>query len=283
MLKNHNTKYRFILWNEWPVKSLHKVLDVIDVIAESGSAGVRYLSSISGYPLATTHRIVSTLAKRGYLKQDPVTKTYALSMRFVELGNRVQQQLNLTSIARPHLERLKHTTGESANLAVLDGDEVVYLDQVRSDHMLQLFTRLGARVPLYSTGVGKAMMSDWSDREVDEYLARTPLRGFTGHTITNPEEIRVELEKIRKQGFSVDNEEMEEGVRCVAALISDHSGRCVGAVSLSGAAMRVTPARLTEFAKAVTACAQAISSDVGGGSGHTPKGNKRKERRKCPK
>jgi IclR family KDG regulon transcriptional repressor len=260
------------------MKSLHKVLDVIDVIAETGSAGVRRLASISGYPLATTHRIVSTLAKRGYLKQDPVTKTYALSMRFVELGNRAQQQFNLTSIARPHLERLKRVTGESANLAVLDGQEAVYLDQVRSDHMLQLFTRLGAKVPLYSTGVGKVMLSDWPDREVDEYLARTPLKGFTRHTCTNAEEIRTELKKIRKQGFSVDNEEMEEGVRCVAALICDHQRRCVGAVSLSGAAMRVTTERLPEFAKAVTGCAQAISSDLGSDPGQGSKEIKRKER-----
>ena len=215
------------------MKSLHKVLDVIDVIAESGSAGVRQLASISGYPLATTHRIVSTLAKRGYLKQDPVTKTYALSMRFVELGNRVQQQLNLTSIARPHLERLKRVTGESANLAVLDGEEAVYLEQVRSDHMLQLFTRLGARVPLYSTGVGKAMLSGWSDGEVDRYLARATLKAVhAAYAEQMPREISVKRsEKVRKQGFAVDNEEMEEGVRCVAALIRDHSGCSRGAVS----------------------------------------------------
>lgn len=260
------------------MKSLHKVLDVIDVIAESGSAGVRQLASVSGYPLATTHRIVSTLAKRGYLKQDPVTKSYGLSMRFVELGNRVQQQFNLTSIARPHLERLKRVTGESANLAVLDGEEAVYLEQVRSDHMLQLFTRLGAKVPLYSTGVGKAMLSGWSDREVNQYLAKTPLKPFTPHTLTHPTEISKEIEKIRKQGFAVDNEEMEEGVRCVAALICDHRRRSVGAVSLSGAAMRVTPARLQEYAEAVTACAQAISNDLGSGSGQGTKGNKRKEK-----
>jgi DNA-binding IclR family transcriptional regulator len=260
------------------MKSLHKVLDVIDVIAETGSTGVRHLASISGYPLATTHRIVATLAKRGYLKQDPVTKTYALSLRFVELGNRVQQQFNLISIARPHLERLKHSTGESANLAVLDGEEAVYLEQVRSDHMLQLFTRLGARVPLYSTGVGKVMLSEWTDRDVDQYLAKTPLKAFTSHTLINANEIRTELKKIREQGFAVDNEEMEEGVRCVAALISDHNHRCAGAVSVSGAAMRVTPARLSEFEKAVTACAEAISRDLGSDSGHGTKGIKRKER-----
>jgi DNA-binding IclR family transcriptional regulator len=260
------------------MKSLHKVLDVIDLIADRGSAGVRQLSSFSGYPLATTHRIVSTLAKRGYLKRDPITKSYALSMRFVELGNRVQQQFNLTSIARPHLERLKRVTGESANLAVLDGAEAVYLEQVRSDHMLQLFTKLGAKVPLYSTGVGKAMLSNLSDQEVDRYLATTPLKPFTCHTLTEAEAIREEIRKIRAQGFSVDNEEMEEGVRCVAALISDHQHRCAGAVSLSGAAMRVTVARLPEFAKAVTACAQGISSDLGSDSGHMIKKSNRKER-----
>jgi DNA-binding IclR family transcriptional regulator len=121
-------------------------------------------------------------------------------------------------------------------------------------------------------------LSDWTDREVDQYVAETPLKAFTPHTITNAKEIREELKKIRKEGFSVDNEEMEEGVRCVAALICDHRHHCVGAVSLSGAAMRVTPERLPEFSKAVTACAKAISSDLGSDSGHGSKEIKRKEK-----
>jgi DNA-binding IclR family transcriptional regulator len=112
------------------MKSLLKALETIDAVAEAGSAGIRELSSITGFPPSTIHRIVATLVKKHYLQQDPVTKRYSLSFRFLELSSRVQQQIHLTSIARPHLERLMGETHESINLAVQDGDSAVYLDFV---------------------------------------------------------------------------------------------------------------------------------------------------------
>ena len=138
------------------MKSLHKVLDVIDAVGNGGSVGIRELSSRLGFPPATTHRIIATLLERHYVRQDPETKKYALSVKFLELGSRVQEQFDLTRVARPHILKLMTETRESVNLAVQDKDEVVYLDHVRSSHsMLQLFTKVGARVPLYCTGVGK--------------------------------------------------------------------------------------------------------------------------------
>jgi DNA-binding IclR family transcriptional regulator len=245
------------------MKSLHKVLDIIDTVAEIGSAGIRELSSITGFPPATTHRIVSTLIKRRYFKQDPTTKTYSLSLRFLELGTKVQQQFNLVSIARPYLERLMADTEENANLAVLDGDEAVYLDHVQTDHMLQLFTKLGARVPLYATGVGKVFLSHWSREDLAAYLERTPRKSYTSHTRLRPEDIFDELKRIRERGFSVDNQEMEEGVICVASAVYAHDRHPAAAVSISGAAMRITPARIEHFGNVVKDCALVISRGLG--------------------
>jgi DNA-binding IclR family transcriptional regulator len=246
------------------MKSLHKVLDIIEAIAESGSMGIRELSSRVGFPPPTIHRITSTLIERNYLKQDPVTKKLSLSIQFLELGTRVQQRFNLTAIARPHLQKLMAEVRESVNLAVPDGDHVAYLDHVRSDHsMLQLFTKPGARVPLYCTGVGKMLMSLWTPQEVDAYLRRTQLFPHTLHTIMDRNKLVIELEKIRTLNYAVDNEEMEQGVRCVAALVKDHHGMPVAAVSISGAAMRIGPGKIKAFVKPLKACARAISKELG--------------------
>lgn len=246
------------------MKSLHKVLNVIDAVAKAGSVGVRELSSMIGFPPATTHRIVSTLVERHYFKQDPITKKYALSVKFLELGSKVQDQFHFAGIARPHLERLMYETKESVNLAIKEGDEMVYLDHVKSDYaMLQLFTRVGARVPLYCTGVGKMFLSQMGEAEIAGYLNRTPRTPFTRNTLIERNAILKEMARIRAKGYGVDNEEMEEGVRCVAALVFDHKGQPAASVSVSGAGMRITPERIEELARSVRACTVNISRDLG--------------------
>ena len=246
------------------MKSLNKALDIIDAVSKLGSAGIREISSKTGFPPATTHRIASTQVKREFFNQDPVTKNYSLSLRFLELGTKVQQQFDLPTIARPHLQKLMSETGESANLAIRDHDSVVYLDQVQNDNsMLKIFTRLGTRVPLYSTGVGKMLLSQYSNSELEDYLQRTHLIPYTPRTLTSRTQILKELDKISIQGFAVDNEEMEEGVRCVAALVFDHRQQVTAAISISGAAMRITPDRIDKFGEKVKQSALAISQDIG--------------------
>ena len=246
------------------MKSLIKAIDTINAVADAGSAGIRELSKITGYPPSTIHRIAATLVERHYFQQDPVTKQYALSFRFLELGTRVQQKIHLTSIARPHIERLMDETRESVNLAVRDADSMVYLDIAQSNHsILQLFTRPGARVPLYATGVGKLFLSKMEKAEFDAYLARSEITPFTPNTLVENDKIIKDLERIRNQGYSVDNEEMEAGVRCVAALVYDHQGQPAAAISITGAAMRVTVDRIQLFGKLVSTCAAAISRQLG--------------------
>ena len=246
------------------MKSLLKAIDTIDAVAEAGSVGIRELSSITGFPPSTIHRIVSTLVEKNYFQQDPITKRYSLSFRFLELGSRFQQQTHLTAIALPHLEQLMAATRESVNLAVRDGDSMVYLDIVQSNYsMLQLFARPGARVPLHATGVGKLFLSQMEESELDAYLQRSKLIPYTPHTLVDRDSIINDLQKIRSRGYSVDNQEMEEGVRCVAALVFDHQGKPTAAVSITGAALRVTPDRVVHFGELIKSCALAISRELG--------------------
>jgi DNA-binding IclR family transcriptional regulator len=248
------------------MKSLSKAIEIIDAVAKSksGSAGIRELSTVTGFPPSTIHRIAATLVAEHFFRQNPATKRYSLSFRLLELGSQVQRQFNFISIARPHLEALMAEARESVNLAVQEGDRAVYLDCVHSDHsMLQLFTKPGARVPLYSTAVGKLFLCQMSEGQLDQYLARSQPTIKTPYTRTERDKIIEDLEQIRIQGYAVDDEEMEEGVRCVAALIRSHNGRPVASISISGASMRITPARISYFGNLVKARAATISHELG--------------------
>jgi IclR family acetate operon transcriptional repressor len=155
-------------------------------------------------------------------------------------------------------------TRESVNLAIQDDDHVVYLDSAHSNYsMLQLFTRPGARVPLYATGVGKVFLSLWDEKDVHAYLNRTDRARFTSHTLIEAEEILPELRRVRDRGFAVDDEEMENGVRCVAAPILNHNAANTAAVSISGTTVRMTPDRIDDLGQKVRLCAAAISEEMG--------------------
>jgi len=245
------------------MKSLHKVLDILDYIALSGRAGIREISDHTGFPPPTAHRIVSTLVGRHYLEQDPATKGYALSLKFLELGSLVQHRFDLVRIAKPHLELIVAETKESASLIVRDGDDAVYLDHVQDQHMLQLFTRVGARVPLYSTGGGKVLLGGMTDAEIGSYVKRTNRIRHTDRTIVEAEALKTELAAVRRLGYAVDDEEMEEGIRCVAVPVYRHDGTVAAALSLSGAAIRIRRERMEELARIVLYRALSVSRALG--------------------
>jgi len=245
------------------MKSLHKVLDILDYIALSGRAGIREISDHTGFPPPTAHRIVSTLVGRHYLEQDPATKGYALSLKFLELGSLVQHRFDLVRIAKPHLELIVAETKESASLIVRDGDDAVYLDHVQDQHMLQLFTQVGARVPLYSTGGGKVLLGGMTDAEIGSYVKRTNRIRHTDRTIVEAEALKTELAAVRRLGYAVDDEEMEEGIRCVAVPVYRHDGTVAAALSLSGAAIRIRRERMEELARIVLYRALSVSRALG--------------------
>lgn len=245
------------------MKSLHKVLNIIEVIAEKKNAGIQEISAKTGYPPPTVHRIVNTLLRRKYLKQDRQTKAYSLSLLFFKLGIGVQQQFDLISTARPFLRALVKETNENANLAVEDGDHVIYVDHVRGTHLLQMFTQLGGRAPLYCTGVGKLLLAERAPEDLECYLDTVERVVCTPQTLVSSPALRQELAAIRLQGYAVDNEEREAGVRCVAALVRDYQGCAVGAISISGATMRITDDRIAELSEKVMATCYEVSKALG--------------------
>ncbi|MER6419363.1 IclR family transcriptional regulator [Streptomyces sp. NPDC001137] len=220
------------------VQSLERAFDLLERMADAGGeVGLSELSASSGLPLPTIHRLMRTLVACGYVRQQ-ANRRYALGPRLIRLGESAARLLG--TWARPYLARLVEETGETANMALLDGDEIVYVAQVPSKHSMRMFTEVGRRVLPHSTGVGKALLANTPDDEVRALLSRTGMPAATDRTITTPEGFLAALEEVRRDGYAVDDNEQEMGVRCLA--VSVPNSPTAAAISISGPAGRVTEA-----------------------------------------
>jgi DNA-binding IclR family transcriptional regulator len=225
------------------------------------------LSSGLNLPKGTIHRILSSLSYFGYIRQDAVTKNYSLGLKLIELGSLLFGQLDLRRVAEPILRELAETTGETAYMVVLDGSEVVYIEKIESLQLtggLKMASKVGSRNPLHSCAVGKTLLSFFPEQELDRLIRKKGLPRRTGNTITNPERLKAQLRVVRAQGYAVDDEENEEGIRCLAAPVFDEKGRPVAAISVSGPAVRVTKKIIQDvFRKEVMKAASEISRRLG--------------------
>ena len=223
------------------VKSVGRALDVLDALAASQEQlGIRELSAVTDLPSATVHRLVGTLVERGYVRQDPATRRYMLGAQLMRLGSSAGRLLG--AWVTPLLGQLVSASGESANLAVLESDQVAYVAQVPSPQRMRLFTEVGNRVPVHSTAVGKVLVAFRPRSVATEIVTRQGLPARTSHTITDADAFFAELDCVVERGYATDEQEEDEGVRCVAVPVFG-VGDGIAAVSLSGPASRFDPAR----------------------------------------
>ncbi|MEU6120123.1 IclR family transcriptional regulator [Streptomyces sp. NPDC047117] len=237
------------------VQSLERAFDLLERMADAGGeVGLSELSASSGLPLPTIHRLMRTLVACGYVRQQP-NRRYALGPRLIRLGESASRLLG--TWARPYLARLVEETGETANMALLDGDEIVYVAQVPSRHAVRMFTEVGRRVLPHTTGVGKALLANHAPEEVRALLGRTGMPASTEKTITEPDAFLSALEEVRGQGFAVDDNEQEIGVRCIAVPVPDSP--TAAAISISGPTGRVTEAATDKIVPVLQEVARELS------------------------
>lgn len=218
------------------VQSLERAFELLETMADAGGViGLSRLAQESGLALPTIHRLIRTLVDLGYVRQEP-SRQYSLGPRLIRLGDSASHLLGTWS--RPYLSRLVDSLGESANLAMLDGDRVVYVAQVQSRQSMRMFTEVGRRVYPHCTAVGKALLAHLPPADVQTLLKRTGMPAQTEHTITEPDRFAEEIERVRANGYAMDDGEQEIGVRCVAVPVLGTSNRL--AVSVSGPAPRMT-------------------------------------------
>lgn len=246
---------------ETGVQSLERALDILELLGESKSElGITEIAPAVGLANGTVHRLLSTLTRRGYTRQNLETRKYALGLKAHALAVEVGQRLG--PLARPFLEELMEVSQESANLAELDKNFVVYVEQVPAFRMVRMFTEPGNRAYAHATGTGKILLAYQPEEVVDAIIRSTGLLRFTSHTVTDPQELKNELKEIRKQGYALDSEEMEEGVRCLAAPVFAPDGNILAAMSISGPAGRLDDRRLEELIPYIKKISQQFSEDL---------------------
>ena len=226
------------------VQSLQRAFTLLELLAEyPKGAPLSVLTERAGFNKSTTHRILANLIAMGYVAQDELSRHYRLTIRMFEVGSSVVYGMDIVSIAKPYLFDLCHTLGEVVNLAVPDGNDVLYVYMEESGrNAVRVDSHVGARNPMYCTACGKAMMAVHSDSEIAEMWRSSRIRQYTPTTITSFSKLMQEIDEIRAVGYALDNQEYESGIWCLAISIVDYSGNVRGSVSASVPVSRVDDA-----------------------------------------
>lgn len=241
-----------------------RVVDILEAFTRLGpELGVSDISRALGLKKATTHRLLASLRRRGIVAQDASTRRYRLGMKLWELGQMATTQVDWLERVRPYLQQLTDRVGETTHLAVLHDGQVLYVDKVESTRSLRMPSQVGRRLPAHCTGVGKALIAFLPEEVVRSIGARRGLPAFTRNTITDAKLLEIDLAMIRERGYSVDNEEIEEGLVCIGAPVRDHTSHVVAAVSIAGPSSRVRPETIEGHAKSVVEIAEGMSAALG--------------------
>ena len=225
--------------------------------------GVSELARRLGLGKSAVHRLLTTLAAEGLIEQDRQTGGYRLGIVMFELGEAVKVHLDLHAVAGSVLQQLREQTSESAQVGVLDGLEVVYVDRLESPHALRLFTETGRRVPAHTASSGKVLLANLADDELDALLDGVELSAPTQHTIADPALLREHLAAIRSRGWAESVNEREIGVASVAAPIRDLRGQVVAAISIGGPLTRLGTNARRRFVREVVEAGEAVSRRLG--------------------
>jgi DNA-binding IclR family transcriptional regulator len=212
---------------------------------------------------STVHRLMMVLEGHRLVAKNPENGRYRLGLKLFELGSKAIADLDLRERSRAHLTRLLQETRETVHLCILDLGDVVYLEKMEPERSMRTASRVGARHPAYCTAVGKVLMSELPEADLSALLKTIEFKPRTARTIISPDAFRAELKRIRARGYALDDEEIEEGLRCVAAAVRDHSGRAIAAVSMSGPSFRMTDSRIPALAESVCRVAMGLSTELG--------------------
>ncbi len=240
------------------VQSVNRAFDLLEIVASGGGQmAIGEIATATDIPLPTIHRLLRTLVERGYMRQLP-NRRYALGFRLVPLG--VAANATVGATAQSILSELVEELGETANLAILSGDYAEYVAQAPSRHAMRMFTEVGRRVEMHSTGVGKAILAQLDDRQVHAIVGRVGLPGYTSHTIVTESALVEALGSIRERGYALDEQERDTGVRCVAVPVSAGPGSWM-AVSISGPVTRMSDDLVARAVPLLRAAAERLVDD----------------------
>ncbi len=230
---------------------------------QKGDCSLAELASTLKLHKSTVHRLVRVLEQHRLIDKNPVSGRYHLGLRLFELGSKALASTDLRERSRRYLSQIVYETEETVHLCVLDQGEVLYIEKMEPQRSVRLASSVGRRASAHSTAVGKAMLAELPEGELNDIIRRCGLRAVTRNTLTTPAELKAELGAIRARGYAIDDEENEEGVRCVGAAVRNYSGQPAAAISVSGPTFRVTEEKIPILARAVVEAAHTLSAELG--------------------
>ena len=253
------------------IEALGRGLQILEAFSEqSHSLSLTEITSIVGLDKSTVFRFVYTLEKLGYLDRDPETKRYRPGLNVLRLGFAVLNNLEMTQIAQPYLKALSAECGETTNMTIRDGEEIVYVVRNKTGRIISVNLQLGSRLPVYCTSMGKAQLIDLSRDELRELLGEGPYPVMGPNTVTSLNALVTELDKVRQQGYAINDEEMAVGLRSVAAPVRGAARQVVAAINISVPSARVSRQELEMgLAPMVVDTARRISLALGVNMDHS--------------
>lgn len=247
------------------IESVGRALDILELLDSDGELGVTEIARKLGMEKSTVFRTINTLRARHYVRQDQDTQKYSNSYKLFEMGHNVARNTGLPKMAFRFLRKLANTSRGAVNLGVRDGNKVVYIDKIENDDTVKVCMKIGQGIPLYCTGLGKALLAYLPEWEVRSILGRESFHKFTENTVPDLEALLADLSEIRKRGYSIDDEEHLQGIYCVAAPVFNAKSETIAALSVATLIMSpLEPAQIRHLGQAVCEAAEGFTDSLGG-------------------
>ena len=247
-----------------PVQSAERIFQVMEMLADNGEMGLMELSAALGLHKSTVHRLLMSLIYMGYAKQDEGTQKYMLSYKVVNMAGKILNRMDILQIAKPYMERLSDLSGEAVHLVQREGNNILYIYKIEAKvGTIRMVSHVGMVHPMYCSGVGKAIMATLPEEEVKQIWNESIIEKKTERTITDYTQMQDVLEEVKKNGYALDDEENEKGVRCIAACLYGHQKEVKYAFSISGPTSRMTRERVKELAVDVRKVQEELSRELG--------------------
>ncbi|WP_306115953.1 MULTISPECIES: HTH-type transcriptional regulator BhcR [unclassified Roseovarius] len=249
------------------IQSLDRAIDVLDLLAAHAGLTLTEIANELAQSPATMHRVLSTLEARDMVEMDGQSQTWHIGAAAYRIGSAFLHRSGVVERSRPAMRRLMEQTGETSNLGIEMNGNVMFIGQVETNETIRAFFPPGTISPMHASGIGKALLSRYSDDRFDRVVSGRDLEGFTDKTVTDPERLRDDLRQARDRGWAFDDEEKATGMRCVAAPILNTYGEAIAGISVSGPTSRMPQERIEEIAALVAAAAREVSRGLGAPQG----------------
>lgn len=247
-----------------PVQSAERIFLVMEMLADNGEMGLMEISAALGLHKSTVHRLLMSLIYMGYAKQDETSQKYMLSYKIVSMAGKLLDRMDIMQVAKPYLERLSDLSGEAVHLVAREDNNILYIYKIEAKvGTIRMVSHVGMVHPMYCSGVGKAIMATLPEKELRQIWNESVIEKKTDKTIVDYEEMLRVLEEVKRNGYALDDEENEKGVRCIAACLKSYQNEVNYAFSISGPTSRMTRERVKELSVDVKKVQEELSRELG--------------------